>query len=357
MFDNLSKSASRLILLVIGGLELLVTEVMFWSISPQLIERVGLLAIGVIIVVFKIAARIKRRYITWAIGALMCFIATFSFFLTIVSSGYDSKQASTAATVAVQVSENTKRLQKQYDMDSEAFRTLLRKQSETSAENRTYASTNLPIQIDAQKRLLEADAKNLADAEVSDKSVAAFAATERVEKFDGLAVFGRIPNLLLRLGRDFYETCAIVIAMIFGVALGLFIELTMIASAADSIAEKEKRYGARSHVYGMDCNDNSGTDNVQALADKQAVTVRQYLLACWPQHEVLIKAAAQVSATTNWPVSVCEKLEDELFNGFVLEPVGSMQRLACGTSREKFLRDRRRKNERHQGNNLRRSSA
>ncbi len=390
IMHKLSRNASKLILGLIGGLELAVVSVELWSIGQILLYQLAFVAVGVIIVVFKIAARIKKRYTTWFIGAMLSFILTFTFIISVLSlsvspgtvaasrPAVQNVMPSNAPPVALVVVKSAATSRAEIVLqDAQAELKRLQKQSTDPAVQQDFSrKIALNESIAAQNKIVNEALATLSENEANDKRSAEQTAdrARQIERdtkaeqrsealaeqqnLSGLKIFERFPELLQKIPSSFALGFAIIVATIFTAGFCLFIELTMIASAADSLSKKEEE---------DECPRNNPVDPVdfvrptvpgdviaRAVAALEVeppveprrtptgnITLRRYLRYAWPVTAKYVTGSQEVSQLSGWPLDDCQAFERSFFHGYDLEPVGSKFRIVPEVSRDYLLRTRR----------------
>ena len=90
---------------------------------------------------------------------------------------------------------------------------------------------------------------------------------------------------------------------------------------------------------------SDGLGNVRDVGNTNVfpsgITERQYLAACWPEHERRIATHETVAKLRNWSVEEAREAEAKLFKNFNLIAIGLKLKLDPDITREQFLKKRR----------------
>lgn len=212
-------------LVYITGFECVIVVANMISISPTILEKVAFAGIGIFIVLFKVQARLEGYWKLWLVGACLTFYMFMNFFLAICSIGLP------AIAQDKLESETTKQLAYEYEMSVQAYNKLLKNQTEADYTMRTYMKELGGPIADAKKSKEELREK-LQSARAQDTEVQA----RNEQSFNGIRVFETAPRLAisaLSFGNGLRPDTriGIGIAFLFGIAAGLFVEGTMVATA------------------------------------------------------------------------------------------------------------------------------
>ncbi len=217
-------------LIYITGFECVIVVANMLSISPTLLEKIAFAGIGIFIVLFKVQARVEGVRGLWFVGACLTFYMFMNFFLTICSIGLPF------LTTAYE-SQDTKQLAYEYEQSVSVYNKLLKNQTDADYTMRTYMKDLGGPIADAKKSKEE-----LRDKLQSTRSKDSEIQTRSEQSFNGIRVFETAPRLAIRAlsfkdGEDSIRPdtrIGIIIAFLFGIAAGLFIEWTMIATVRRS---------------------------------------------------------------------------------------------------------------------------
>lgn len=303
-------------LVVIGVVDAIINCSNLISISPLPLEMLAMGIFGVAIVYFKIEARLHGAKGLWLTGAIITWWSFLQFFCLIVASGLPPLEGDTGIVVKPP---EIVRLEEAVKTAKDAVAETDGKLKDTSAMTRTY---EMQLRADRPKQVELLDKANAA-------LTKAEAEVKKEGKVFGLEVFGKIPYLISRIGRNgVVEAFAIIIALLIGMVMGTFIEWFMIHIAALVQTVNKKP-------------EEELKEPVVVPEDKNVISERQYIMAAWPSDSLIVNMPDTLSKSRKWPIVECEALHAKLFKDVPFEatPIGNRPRI----SREQFMKQRRAK--------------
>lgn len=203
-------------LVVLTAVDLVGITIFLLSISVDIFTAVQFVALGVVSVLFKVRARIKRQNVAWFFWALISFFGGLMFTLnTVVIQGDDTKP------------QYVQRAESAYTSATDILDDLMDQQTAMRAENRRSAAIEMEPSIEAARSTVDLRMKEAEDAERRWKS-------EPEKKIRAIDIFARIPYVFKN------PTAALLIAAAFFVILYMSIEASIFAIAGE-IGRIEKK--------------------------------------------------------------------------------------------------------------------
>lgn len=203
-------------LVVLTAVDLVGITIFLISISVDALTMVQFVALGVVSVLFKVRARIKRQNVAWFFWALISFFGGLMFTLnTVVIQGDDQKPA------------YVQRAESAYTSATDVLDDLMDQQSIMRAENRRSAAIEMEPSIEAARSTVDIRMKEAEDAEHRWRQ-------EPKKEIRAIDIFARIPYVLKN------PSAALLIAAAFFVILYMSIEASIFAIAGE-IGRTEKK--------------------------------------------------------------------------------------------------------------------
>jgi len=204
-------------LLALMAVELTSILAFFTSISVDWHTLAQFVALGIVVILFKVRARAKRQFVSWALAAIITFFGGFMFMMnTVIIQGDDTKP------------DYVTRAEIDYNTAKSKVDDLLFEQSTYRSKNQRTLATSMDPSI-TQAREAETEMSNsLVAAENRWKN-------EPAKKIRAVEIFARIPYILAN------RSPGVLIAALFFIILFFWIELSVFSIAGEIGKPIEKK--------------------------------------------------------------------------------------------------------------------